>query len=130
MNLESVSTSRSAVADIALGVPYNIAGYAFILELFSHLSGIRAGTFAHTLVDAHVYTSKPDGSMAEYDHVPGLREQLTRTPGPRPRMRISPDVRSLDDVERLIRADTSEILDVFRLEGYAPQPAIRFKVAV
>ncbi len=121
-------TQRSA--DVALGVPYNIAGYAFILELFSHLSGIRAGRFAHTLVDAHVYTEKPDGSMSEYDHVPGLREQLTRTPGPLPRLTISPDVRTLDDVDRLIRADTTEILDVFRLEGYAPQPAIRFKVAV
>ena len=34
----------------------------------------------HTLIDAHVYTAKADGSMAEYDHVPGLRRQLTRTP--------------------------------------------------
>ena len=39
---------------------------------------LRAGIFAHTLIDAHVYTKKPDGSMAEYDHVPGLELQLTR----------------------------------------------------
>ena len=65
-------TQRSA--DVALGVPYNIAGYAFLLELFSRFTGIRAGVFGHTLVDAHVYTRKADGTMAEYDHVPGLRD--------------------------------------------------------
>jgi len=65
-------TQRSA--DVALGVPYNIAGYAFLLHMLSHFSGIKPGIFAHTLVDAHVYTSKPDGSQAEYDHVPGLQD--------------------------------------------------------
>lgn len=66
---------------MALGVPYNIAGYAFLLELFARFSGMRAGLFGHTLVDAHVYTAKADGAMAEYDHVPGLRLQIERAPG-------------------------------------------------
>ncbi|HIN08607.1 MAG TPA: thymidylate synthase, partial [Candidatus Poseidoniales archaeon] len=43
-------TQRSC--DVALGVPYNIAGYAFLLSLFAHLAGMRAGTFGHSLVDA------------------------------------------------------------------------------
>src|SRR5579864_3482519 len=75
-------TQRSA--DVALGVPYNIAGYALLLELFSRFTGIRAGVFAHTMIDAHVYTSKADGSMAEHDHVPGLRRQLERDVRPLP----------------------------------------------
>lgn len=116
--------------DIALGIPYNIAGYSFLLELFSHFTGIRHGIFAQTLVDAHVYTSKPDGSMAEYDHVPGLREQLSRTPRKLPRLHISPDVRSLDDIEALLNEDTDTVMSHFELEGYDPHPAIRFKVAV
>ena len=66
-------TQRSC--DVALGVPYNLAGYALLLELFARFSGIPAARFAHTLIDAHVYTAKPDGSMAEYDHVPGLKER-------------------------------------------------------
>ena len=45
-------TQRSA--DVALGVPYNIAGYAFLLELFSRFTGIRAGVFARMMIDAHV----------------------------------------------------------------------------
>ena len=121
-------TQRSC--DIALGIPYNIAGYALLLELFSHWSGIRPGIFAHTLIDAHVYTAKADGSMAEYDHVPGLREQLTRTPRALPRLTISPELRSLEDIEPLLSEDTETLLSHFRLEGYDPHPAISFKVAV
>lgn len=121
-------TQRSC--DIALGVPYNIAGYSLLLELFSRFSGIPAGIFAHTLVDAHVYTAKPDGSMAEYDHVPGLRKQLERSPRPLPRLEIDPSIRSLGDINNLLECDTDDILDKFKLSGYDPDPAISFKVAV
>ena len=121
-------TQRSA--DVALGVPYNIAGYALLLELFARFAGIRAGLFAHTLIDAHVYTAKADGSMAEYDHVPGLKKQLEREPRPLPRLSISPAIRGLDDLNALLHADTHAILEQFVLTGYDPHPAIPFKVAV
>ena len=121
-------TQRSA--DVALGVPYNIAGYAFILELFAHLTGIQAGVFAHTLVDAHIYTSKPDGSLAEYDHVPGLKEQLTRTPRELPQLKIGSSIKSLDDIDRILESNIDEILDTFHLSGYNPYQAIKFNVAV
>ena len=121
-------TQRSC--DVALGVPYNLAGYALLLELFSRFSGIRPGSFAHPLVDAHVYTSKPDGSMADHDHVPGLRVQLARAPRPLPRLVIDPSIRSLDDLGALLSASTEDVLAAFRLEGYDPHPPIAFKVAV
>ncbi len=121
-------TQRSC--DIALGVPYNIAGYALLLELFARFAGLKPGIFAHTLVDAHVYTSKPDGSMAEYDHVPGLRQQLEREPRALPRLDISDQIRSLDDINRLLPLHTTDVMSHFRLEGYDPHPAIKFKVAV
>jgi thymidylate synthase len=121
-------TQRSA--DVALGVPYNIAGYALLLELFSRFSGIPAGIFGHTLVDAHVYTAKPDGSMAEYDHVPGLRRQLEREPRSLPRLTVDPAIRRLDDLQPLLEADTETVMRHFVLEGYEPHPAISFKVAV
>ncbi|MCB9655728.1 MAG: thymidylate synthase [Deltaproteobacteria bacterium] len=123
-------TQRSC--DIALGVPYNIAGYAFILELVGRFSGIRPGILAHTLVDAHIYTSKPDGSMAEYDHVPSLLTQCGRTPRARPRLRIDPSIQTLDDLLTLARdeTETEVLMRHFELTGYDPHPAIRFKVAV
>ncbi len=121
-------TQRSA--DVAIGVPYNIAGYALILELFSHLTGIRAGIFAHTLVDAHVYTCKPDGADAEFDHVPGLLEQLKRVPRALPQLQISDSIRSLEDIEKILDATTEQILDIFRISNYTPYEAIKFRVAV
>lgn len=121
-------TQRSC--DVALGVPYNIAGYAFLLSLLAHLSDMRPGIFAHTLIDAHVYTAKADGTGSEYDHVPGLDEQLTRTPRALPRLTIDPSIRELDDIHGLLEADTDTLLERFRLDGYDPHPAIPFKVAV
>ena len=121
-------TQRSC--DVALGLPYNIAGYAFLLELISRFTGIKPGYFGHTLIDAHIYTAKADGSMAEYDHVPGLEEQLTRAPRPLPRLEISPSITELDDVTALLEADTDTLLETFRLHDYQPHTALQFKVAV
>jgi thymidylate synthase len=121
-------TQRSA--DVALGVPYNIAGYALLLELFSRMSGIPAGIFGHTMIDAHIYTSKPDGSMAEYDHVPGLKQQLERATRKLPMLAIDPSITSLDDLRPLLEADTATVMKHFVLTGYEPHPAISFKVAV
>ncbi len=121
-------TQRSC--DVALGIPYNIAGYAFLLELMSRFTGIRPGIFAHTLIDAHVYTKKPDGSMAEYDHVPGLLAQLERAPRRLPTLTIDPAIVSLDDLKPLLEADTDTVMRHFKLTGYDPHPPISFKVAV
>lgn len=121
-------TQRSC--DVALGLPYNIAGYAFLLELISRFSGIPAGFLGHTLIDAHIYTAKADGSMAEYDHVPGLRGQLLREPVALGQLEIDPSVQKLEDIDGLLEANTDSLLDTFRLSGYTPHPAIGFKVAV
>ncbi len=105
-------TQRSA--DLALGVPFNLACYALLTQVLAEAAGLRPGRFAHTLVDAHVYV----------DHVDGLREQLARTPTPAPRLRIArrPDGRAKDPDELAF--------EDFELEDYDPQPAIRFPVAV
>jgi len=121
-------TQRSC--DIALGVPYNIAGYAFLLELFGRFSGIRAGILGHTLVDAHIYTSKVDGTLQEYDHIPNLKKQLRRQPRDLPTLKIDRSVMTLDDIPELLTADTESLLSTFQLTGYNPHPAIPFKVAV
>jgi thymidylate synthase len=123
-------TQRSC--DVALGVPYNIAGYALILHLMAQMAGLKPGIFAHTLVDAHIYTCKEDGSQKEYDHIPGLKEQITRGPKPLPKLIIEPTIRDLKDIQELLnpKLTTDEIMKNFVLEGYDPYPAIKFKVAV
>ena len=121
-------TQRSC--DVALGVPYNIAGYSFLLHLFAHLSGIKVGTFGHTLVDAHIYTKKADGSMNEYDHIPGLIDQTKRKIGNLPELIIDSSIKTLDDVMNLLDKDTETIMSKFELKNYNPEPFIPFKVAV
>lgn len=123
-------TQRSC--DVALGVPYNIASYALLMHIVAHIAGMKVGVFSHTLIDAHIYTAKPDGSLADFDHVPGLVEQCGREPRMLPRLVIDPCIQSLADIEALMASDvsTDRILEVLKLEGYDPHPAIPFKVAV
>ena len=121
-------TQRSC--DVALGVPYNIAGYSFLLHLFAHLSGMKVGTFGHTLVDAHIYTKKADGSMEEYDHIPGLLEQTKRQIKALPKLKIDSEIKTLEDVMDLLNKDTETIMSKFKLENYNPEPFIPFRVAV
>lgn len=123
-------TQRSC--DLALGVPYNMASYGLLLLIFSHLTGIKPGIFAHTLLDLHIYTSKPDGSDAELDHLPGLKEQLERSPRSLPKLVIDPSIKELSDIEKLMdpSVSTETVLEKFKLIDYNPHPAIKFKVAV
>jgi len=108
--------------DIALGVPYNLAGYSFLLHLFAHLTGLKVGSFAHTLVDAHIYV----------DHLPNIKEQIARQPKPLPKLCISPDIKELSDIQELIvsKPAIADILNIFKLEDYDPHPAVTYNVAV
>jgi len=122
-------TQRSC--DLALGVPYNIASYGLLLLIMSHITGIKPGVFAYTLLDLHIYTSKEDGSYAEHDHMEGLEEQLNRPLKTLPALNIDDCIKSLEDIEDLMELGTSTdtILNVFKLIDYNPHPAIKFKVA-
>lgn len=97
-------------ADTFLGVPFNIASYALLLQMMAQVTGLVPGDFIHTMGDAHVYTN----------HLEQVKLQLTRTPRPLPRMLINPDVKSIFDFH----------YDDFQLEGYDPWPHIAGKVSV
>lgn len=66
-------TQRSA--DIALGVPFNIAAYSLILKLVAQQTSHDVGKFNHTLVDAHIYCGK---SQRSNWHEENLRELQSR----------------------------------------------------
>jgi len=101
-------------ADMAVGVPFNIASYALLLELVAAATGRTAGYFVHTLGDAHIYLN----------HVDGVREQLTRQPLPLPRVRIAkvPDFSS--------PAAFDLVPDDITLLGYRHGAFIKFPIAV
>ncbi|SMO42759.1 thymidylate synthase [Fodinibius sediminis] len=99
-------TQRSG--DIALGIPFNLACYSALTMAIANEVGLEYGTFAHTIVDAHIYEN----------HVEGLKQQLNREPRPLPELHIAD--KPIDELE----------FEDFTLEGYEPHPSIKFEVAV
>ena len=97
-------------ADTFLGVPFNIASYALLLQMMAQVTGLEAGDFIHTTGDTHLYLN----------HIEQAQLQLTRAPRPLPRMVINPDVK---DIFAFRYED-------FQLEGYDPWPHIKAEVAV
>lgn len=95
-------------ADIALGVPYNIASYSTLLMMVAQECNLKPGVFVHTIGDAHIYSN----------HFEGLKEQLTRTPHPLPQLKIA-------------KKPFWELsFEDFELEGYTHDKFIKFPVAV
>ena len=97
-------------ADTFLGVPFNIASYALLLQMMAQVTGLRAGDFVHTMGDAHIYTN----------HLEQVKLQLTRTPRPLPHMRLNPDVKNIFDFR----------YEDFELTDYDPWPHIAGQVSV
>lgn len=97
-------------ADTFLGVPFNIASYALLLQMMAQVTGLKAGDFIHTTGDTHLYLN----------HIEQAKLQLTRAPRPLPRMVINPDVKDIFDFK----------YDDFQLEGYDPWPHIKAAVSV
>lgn len=97
-------------ADTFLGVPFNIASYALLLQMMAQVTGLKAGDFVHTTGDTHIYLN----------HIEQAKLQLTRTPRPLPKMVLNPDVNNLFDFR----------YEDFELQDYNPWPHISAKVSV
>ncbi|MBI4534531.1 MAG: thymidylate synthase [Candidatus Melainabacteria bacterium] len=95
-------------ADVALGVPFNIASYALLTMMIAQECQLDPGILTHTLGDAHIYLN----------HIEGLMTQLARTPGAPPTVAIAH--KPIFDLK----------FEDFTLKNYHPQGFIKFPVAV
>ena len=97
-------------ADLALGVPFNIASYALLTQMVAQATGLEVGDFVHTFGDVHLYDN----------HVEQAQTQLSREPKPLSRLVLNPEV---EDLFAFRYEDIS-------VEDYQCHPRIRAKVAV
>ena len=148
-------TQRSG--DIALGIPFNIAAYSLLATAIAGRTGFEPGTFAHTIVDAHVYCGA--GRRGEWyaDNLDALQSRLASVDGREEYRAVrewlestappEPEGHERDDhvpglLEQCARPPRErpeiELADVplddlsvddIELSGYDPAPGIRFGVA-
>lgn len=97
-------------ADIFLGIPFNIASYALLLQMMAQVTGLVAGDFVHTLGDAHIYLN----------HLDQVQLQLSRECKSLPQMHINPKVEDIFEFK----------YEDFELIGYDPHPHIKGIVSV
>lgn len=104
--------------DLMLGVPFNIASYALLLELLAKESGLIPGKLSGTLADCHIYEN----------HIEGAKEQLSREPRELPTIEIPTNQSRLGgysadpDYFDIFKWDHTQ----FTLLNYNPHPRISF----
>jgi len=90
--------------DLFLGVPFNIASYAFLLHIVGKITGYVPRYFIHTLGDTHIYEN----------HKESVSEQLTRIPTIFPSLIIS-DIKDINEVNE----------NCFEIKNYNYYPTIK-----
>lgn len=84
--------------DMFLGVPFNIASYAFLTCIIAKITKYKPGKLIHILGDTHIYES----------HIEAVRTQIKRIPYKFPTLTISEDLNDIDNINE----------DYFKLENY------------
>ncbi len=96
--------------DSFLGLPFNIASYAFLLSMLAEVTDLTPGQLIISFGDLHIYQN----------HFAQVAEQLARVPKDLPRLVFARKVRHIDDFR----------FDDFVIEGYDPHPAIKAPIAI
>ena len=96
--------------DMFLGVPFNIASYAFLTYILCKLTGYKPGYLHHVIGDAHIYE----------DHETSVLKQIKRVPKIFPKLTISDDLVDIDSITE----------DMFTIEGYESYGRLTAPMAV
>ncbi len=96
-------------ADLFLGVPFNIASYALLLLMVSHVTKIPPGEFVHSFGDVHIYSN----------HFDQVKEQHGRKPFSFPTVELASSVTDIDDFS------ASDIV----LKDYESHPSLKAEIA-
>lgn len=75
--------------DVGLGVPFNIASYAFLTHLLAAHCGLEAEDFVYFMGNCHIYL----------DHLDALKKQTEQSPFPFPKIRIRSVCENIEDYQ-------------------------------
>ena len=149
-------TQRSG--DVALGIPFNIAAYSMLATAVAQRTGFEVGSFAHTVVDAHIYCGSGErgawygenldrlqGRLADvtdraaYEDVAAWLRDVTpadETSGEKPAdhvpnllTQLAREPRARPEIEVTDRPLDELAFEDIELRGYDPAPSIDFRVA-
>ena len=95
--------------DVGLGLPFNIASYALLLEIIAKEVNMIPEEVIGNLGDCHIYLN----------HVDGLKEQLTRTPYELPKLNINTEFWPTESGECGVGLiDAKAVLDSFNNDSF------------
>lgn len=108
-------TSYQRSCDVPLGLNFNQVQVFVFLALMAQITGHKAGTAYHKIVNAHIYE----------DQLELMRDvQLKREPFPSPRLEINPAIRTLEDLETWVTVND------FAVHDYECHPPIAYPFSV
>jgi thymidylate synthase len=102
--------------DVPLGLPFNIASYALLLEIIAKLVNMVPEDLIINIGDAHIYLNQ----------IEGIKEQLTREPFQLPKLVISDQVYFDGGIDEFL---SSCLITDFTVENYQFHPAIKLPLS-
>lgn len=103
-------TSYQRSVDVPLGLVFNSPQVACLAYLGAIVAGKEPGKAFHKLVNVHIYE----------DQLDGIKTQLEREPYPLPKLKINPEIKTLEDIETWVTPDDFEVI------GYQHHEPIAF----
>ena len=102
--------------DVPLGLPFNIASYALLLEIISKMVNMISDELIANLGDVHIYKNQVDG----------VKEQLTRDSFKLPNLIISDEVNFNGTIDEFLESCN---INSFKLNGYESHPSIKMPLS-
>ena len=101
--LNAILNQRSQ--DVLTANNWNVAQYSLLLMMIAQCVDMVPGELVHVIADAHIYDR----------HVPLVKELISRTPGPAPKVWLTPDKRDFYSFTR----------DDLHVENYVTGPQMK-----